>query len=163
RVRIFSANTGEELLSILPTNSNGSYALEALAFSPDGRRLAAGSYDGDAIKIWDLTTGQQARLLSGQAPVSAIAVSPDSRWLRTASDSSVNLWDLQSRRRLASLWNGAANRVVFSPDGRWLAVNAGSRFPGETLKIWDTTNWTIAGEFAFDRGTPVFSMAFMPN
>jgi len=45
-----------------------------------------------------------------------------------------------------------------------LATNPGAQFPGETLKVWDTKTWTLAADFHFgQRGTPVFSIAFIPN
>ena len=48
-VKVWDAQTGQELLSLMDTAISRS-----LAFSPDGNRLAAGSYDG-TIKIWDAT------------------------------------------------------------------------------------------------------------
>ncbi|MGA3287261.1 MAG: WD40 repeat domain-containing protein [Bacteroidota bacterium] len=36
------------------------------AFSPDGKRIAAATYSGSSIKIWDIATGQVVRTLHGQ-------------------------------------------------------------------------------------------------
>src|SRR5215472_755347 len=82
-------------------------AVEAVAFSPDGRTLATGSRDRTAI-LWDLTDrSHPVRLatLGGHADrVGALAFSSDSRTLATGSwDGTAILWDLRSRTRPARL------------------------------------------------------------
>ena len=65
-----------------------------------------------------------------EKPVTALAFSPDGRWLATGSkDQTVRLWDLRAA-------DPSANRIVlngqhadvyalaFSPDGRWLAAGS---------------------------------------
>src|SRR5262249_31387991 len=55
-----------------------------LAFSPDGRTIAAGS-PGGLVKIWDATTGSKRSTLKGQAsPLHALCYSPDGRVVATA-------------------------------------------------------------------------------
>ncbi len=56
-------------------------ALGALAFSPDGRRLATGGGRADnyygLVRVWDLDAGRLQAELAGQAPVDLLAFSDD--------------------------------------------------------------------------------------
>src|SRR5262249_12664121 len=67
-----------------------------LAFSSDGRRLAAASSLG-YVSIRDAARGQGARAPWGMVdPIMSVAWSPDNRWLATAGTMSVRLWDVEA-------------------------------------------------------------------
>lgn len=78
--------------------------VNSVAFSPDGRILASGSFD-DTIKLWDTASGRELRTLS-ESPVYvsqqlyeragnySVAFSPDGRTLAAGSgDHSIKIWD----------------------------------------------------------------------
>jgi eukaryotic-like serine/threonine-protein kinase len=107
-----------------------------VAFSPDGKWLATGGWDG-TIKLWDAATGVERRIITGhEGFVLDLAFSPDSRSLAsTSEDRSVRLWEVPTSRRIG-VFHGHTEfvqAVAFAPDGRVLASG------GEDgrLKLWD--------------------------
>jgi WD40 repeat protein len=83
------AATGKEVLVM----KGHSGLVNALAFSPDGKRLVSGSED-QTLKVWDLATGQALLTLRGhQDGVRTVAFSPDGRRIASATRSEVRLWD----------------------------------------------------------------------
>src|SRR5207244_3670019 len=70
-------------------------AVAALAFSPDGKRLASGGHDRVAV----IHQGGQRHLLRGHAgAVLAVAFAPDGKRLFTGGiDSTIRAWDTDTR------------------------------------------------------------------
>jgi WD40 repeat protein len=118
------------------------------AFSPDGKRLASASGGGGPgaigeVKVWDAQTGKELLSLKGHtAGVSSVVFSPDGTRLASGSGSptggpmgEVMVWDAQTGQELLSLKGGRyGHGVAFSPNGHWLASDA-----GRTVKIYDAT------------------------
>ena len=70
-------------------------AVNGVAYSPDGTRIASGSSDG-TVRVWDAITGQEALppLRGHTGEVCAVAYSPDAKKLASASfDKTVRVWD----------------------------------------------------------------------
>jgi WD40 repeat protein/tRNA A-37 threonylcarbamoyl transferase component Bud32 len=80
--------------SLIRTLAGHTGMINAVAFSPDGTRLA-GALDDHSVKVWDTGTGQETLTLRGHAAaVVAVAFSPDGRLLASAArDGSFVLWD----------------------------------------------------------------------
>jgi serine/threonine protein kinase len=110
----------------------------SVAFSPDGKRLASASGDG-TVKVWDATSGQEARTLPGHTEaVVSVAFSPDGQRLASASgDGTVKVRDAASGQEALTLkgHTGAVVSVAFSPDGQRLASASWDK----TVKVWVAT------------------------
>lgn len=118
-----------------------------VAYSPDGKWIAATSLDG-TVWLWDATTGREADIRRN--PVSrvlGVAFSPDStRYAAASEDGQVRMWDVATGELLItiSLDGDSPLCVTFSPDGKWLVSGTTT---GQ-IKIWDATT-TV--------GSPVWS------
>jgi WD40 repeat protein/predicted Ser/Thr protein kinase len=133
-VRVWDAVTGRQRMA-LPGVIGW---LSAVAYSPDGRLLAAGR--GGAIRIWNAETGAPLRDLDGHGACAVdLAFSPDSRRLVSGGfddpGGSARVWDVASGQRLLTL-AGHTKRVAaiaYSPDGTRI-VSAGS---DGIANLWD--------------------------
>lgn len=110
---------------------------QALAWSPDGRTLAAIDYPFAAVSLWDTATGEWLRTLSGHTNhVLFAAWSPDGSTLATGSlDRDVRLWDASTGtqlRRCAGHTDGVS-ALAWSSDSRTLASGSADR----TVRLWD--------------------------
>ena len=78
----------------LYTYRGHSGAVYAVAWSPDGKRIASGGNDG-TIQVWDAVDGGHAFTYRGHADVvEAVAWSPDGKRIASGSrDQTVQVWD----------------------------------------------------------------------
>ncbi len=120
----------------LLTLKGHSDAVISAAFSPDGKRVATGSWD-DTAKIWDAETGQEILTLRGHAhSIGSVAFSPDGKRLVTGSyDHTAKIWDAETGEEILTLegHSQALSSVAFSPDGKRIATASGDKTAG----IWD--------------------------
>lgn len=109
----------------------------AIAFSPDGRTIAAADYNG-GVRVWDRESWRERPAPPKTAALPSIAFSPDGKVLAVASggDSCVRFWTLDPVEERSVLDVGAYEnvRVAFSPDGLLLAVLHG---PAGTAELWE--------------------------
>jgi len=145
----------------LMTLSAGGAELTGVAFSPDGRWIAAGSHAA-TVSIWDAATGSRRWLLSGHEGIVALLdFSRDSRRLATASlDGTARIWDVATGQSLYTLigHSGAVWCAVFSPDGKTLATGSGDH----TVRLWDAETGAFLRQVA-TYGDTVMCAAFSPD
>ncbi|KAF5136431.1 Vegetative incompatibility protein HET-E-1 [Metarhizium anisopliae] len=135
----------------------------SVAFSPDGRTLASGSFD-KAIRLWDPATGSHQQTLEGHSDrIMSVAFSPDGKTLASGSfDKAIRLWDTATGSHQQTL-NGHSDlvsSVAFSPDGKMLA----SASRDKTIRLWDTATGSHQQTLEVEgHSGEVSSVAFSPD
>ena len=101
--------------------------VRAVAFSPDGSRLASGS-DDQTVRLWDAATGQEVQQLEGHTDwVRAVAFSPDGSRLASGSgDQTVRLWDAATGQEVQKLEGHKIDTLSFMNDNKTLLTNQGT-------------------------------------
>ena len=133
----------------------------SVAFSPDGKRLAAGDTNGE-IRLWRVADGQTLLSYRGHTHwIWSVAWSPDGRILASGSaDHTVKLWNPSSGQCLKTL-SGHTNivwSVAWSPNGRILASGS----TDHTVKLWNPSNGQCLKTLSGHTNT-VWSVAWSPN
>jgi WD40 repeat protein len=153
-VRLWDAATGEPVTRPLP---HPGYVL-SLAFRPDGQSLVTGSYGDNRLRIWDLATARVRKEIQGPGPgFRILAVSPDgTRVAATADPAQLCVCDTTSGERLFA---GRGRALAYSPNGRWLAVQAENE--PVVLLLDARTHETVARFPGHEK--PVVFAAFSPD
>ena len=133
--------------SLLRATMRGHHDLvRGLAFSPSGKQLATGSFDG-TVRIWDVRDGRELRRINEQG--NSVTFTPDGSSLVVgrANGGTVvhDVADGRLQRSLQQADHGAD--VRFSPDDRTM-ITAGVGF----VKLWDARSFALERTFK-TRGT----------
>ena len=164
--------------------------LRGIAFSPDGKQLAAGirpkniphHMHGGKVAIWDTATGKQVRTIDWPSfvCVESVSYSPDGKRLAAVSHpGEVRIWDAADGKMLHTLKSPPEHSIAdvgslcFSPDGKRLATGSGwsaTVWDVETgkmlldLKTSEVSHIDVDGEETWYRaGTAARSVAFSPD
>jgi WD40 repeat protein len=138
----------------------------SVAFSPDGKTLASGQFNGP-VQLWDMATHRQiGRPLTGHtSEVSSVAFSPDGKTLASAgSDGTVRLWDVATHRQIGRPLTDRVPEfvmltVAFSPDGETLASGSNDG----RVRLWDVATHRQIGGPLTGHTNWVNSVAFSPD
>jgi WD40 repeat protein len=114
----------------------------ALCWSPDGERVASGSYDGTA-RVWDVNVVNTSKTIltieTGHNWVFAVMYSPDSSKLATGGDreAAVKIWDAKTGELLNTLkHNARVYSLTWTSDGKKLISGSDA-----LIRIFDTATW----------------------
>jgi WD40 repeat protein/serine/threonine protein kinase len=136
RIHVLDLTTGSEI-AVLEAFQGGTWSL---AFSPDGKLLAAGPSSAETsteIKLFSLASGQELRRLVGHVSwVPALTFTPDGRQLVSAgADQTVRIWDVAQGREQVALHGHLSEiyRVAVSSDGNTIV----SGCKDGTILVWD--------------------------
>jgi WD40 repeat protein/serine/threonine protein kinase len=93
------------------------------ALSPDGKTLARRFTSSIQVELYDTETGKPLHENRGHdGSITALAFSPDGKYLASSDRYATKLWDLATMRELATWKESPAHRLVFSPSGKLLAL-----------------------------------------
>jgi WD40 repeat protein/formylglycine-generating enzyme required for sulfatase activity/serine/threonine protein kinase len=140
-----------------------------LAFSPDGKTLAIGTWNG-VVWIVDLTAdGPRRRHVlgremppSGSYIVSSLAFSPNGKTLAVSVGNSgaLQLWDVDTGKEVQPLTGpiGATHDVAFAPDDSILATASADGVP----RLWNPISGQVTKHWP-GPGDSTLSVAFSPD
>ena len=108
----------------------------AIAFSPDGRMLAAAG-DDPLVRLWDVRTGKLIREFEQNVgtAVWTLEFSPDGRILAISGEPVASLWNVATGTQMGPRLPGGSRKAMLdlSPDGRRLLITNGN---GQGA-VWD--------------------------
>src|SRR5262249_24769634 len=140
--------------------------INAVALSPDGRWVAAGSRLNSEIKVWDRATGRLvARLPDSEhgGTNAAVAFSPDDRLLVPGAQGEYRFghggtWRL-ARSISRDLFEEMPGLIAFSHDGRSLAITPSHR----RVRLIETATGRPLADLAAPNPRLIWGLGFSPD
>ncbi len=159
--KLWSTSTWDLVETLVPSD-NG--MVNCLAFSRDGRHLATGGRSDRRVRLWDLTTRRELKvLLDTKDWVQALAFFDDDRQLAVATKSDVT----DGRVEIISLQDGTTRKLLGHKRGVWcveVAPNGGQLVTSGadgTIKTWDLRG--VQPERTFADRSPLRAVAYAAN
>lgn len=161
-LKLWNLKTGKVIRTI-----KQDWYVKSLAFSPDGERLAIGSWNTTArnaeIEVWNARTGKLIYSFQGSPQSNLmVAFSPDGKTLASGNeDSTIQLWDVRAGKPIRTLNNGEAVRAIaFGRDSKTLV----SESYNQIVKIWNLQTGELISTPIKDSGIVfVNAVALHPN
>jgi WD40 repeat protein/serine/threonine protein kinase len=134
-IKVWDALTGKEIHNLYGSAVEGGLGkgiVGGLAYSPDGKRIAAGVTQ--MLNVWDTDSGKVVlSFRAHQHAITSLAYSPDGKRIATTSpESNMKVWDAETGKELLGIPNGGGECVAFSRDGKWIAGPS-----GQLVNVWD--------------------------
>ncbi|MFN8374431.1 MAG: WD40 repeat domain-containing protein [Anaerolineae bacterium] len=174
QIQVFSAETGQQILTMTDMGTGFFNPCNSLAFSPDGRYIASGHgdyYGGNAfdayLRLWDAQTGELLlRTRFSRWEVRSVGFSPDSHLLIASADSAIHFWDVEQILNLPPNYPLLEEFVlvgiggaVFSPDGRLIAYID----LNQHVNVWNIDSESITIRLGLNEGLHAGRIAFVQN
>ena len=149
--RLYIMDTKSGATRVAPASVTHAYALQAMCFRPDGRRLAISRGLGEVALLDTATLKILSTFKAHDNGIVSMAFSPDFRLLATGSqDNTVRITDVAANPPAAvATLRGHSDAVLalrFPPDGSLLAACGKDGI----LCLWDTPTWNLLGVFESD-------------
>jgi len=144
-------------------------AIERVAFSPDGRRLAIGNAQGKVLVVDGVDGDPIERFVAHDRAATALYFQADGALISSGSDGRLRRWSLPSGwqldRTIGSVDDprtliGRVLSVKFSPDGSLLATGGGEPSRSGELKMWHVRDGSLAREITDAHSDTIFDVAF---
>jgi WD40 repeat protein len=138
--------------------------VNSLAYSPDGKLLAVGTYQ--QVLLCDPATRTVTKVWSGHLDtVRSLAFSPDGKFLAAGGGASgalgqVRLWSVAEGKEVRAFGDhtDTVNGVAFSNDSKLIATASADR----TVKLWEAATGKLSQTLR-DHADAVSSVAFAPG
>ena len=146
----------------LPAHSR---EVHAVAYSPDGARLATSSADGSVL-LWDPRSRLLVARLEGlEGEPKALAFSPDGKTLVSGSlDQKLRLWSPETGAALGTLqapFSGECSALAFAPLGKAPAAGLLLASSQHALHLWDVEGRSVLMELGANQ--LLRGLAFSPD
>jgi WD40 repeat protein len=136
-IRLWDTATGRPLRGL----TGHHHGVCAIAFSPNGKLLASGSYD-KTVRLWDPSSGKEVHRFDADDFVLSVAFAPDGKSLATVEGDVIHLWDVAKGKEIRQFRekDSKSDRIAFSPDGKWLA--SGTNISNSVV-LWQTATGKV--------------------
>ncbi|MEJ7592823.1 MAG: WD40 repeat domain-containing protein [Planctomycetaceae bacterium] len=150
---LWQYSDGAEPIRLDQKNSN------VARFAPNGRVFATSGWEG--AQIWNAADGKLLASLkseSSMSPDGGIAFTPDSHTLAVpvSGSNNIELWDVETQQRVATLPTHEPRAVAISQDGKWLAATGGD----SVVSIFDLPNRQLVSTPSEGHANPLVELHF---
>jgi WD40 repeat protein len=137
-VRLWDVGAGTEKAKLKGVPGVRGSGVLSLAFSRDGKTLAAGNFRDNSVSVWDVASGEARPKLTGHTRhIVSLAFSPDDQVLASGSiDGTVRLWEVATGKQRGSFAHEQSDTAVaFTADGKLLIATSTK---DGSVKLWST-------------------------